>query len=183
MGTITRLIRSLFGLSSDGRDTETGTESQESEITIEREPETASEDAVKGTETVVSEPESGSEASTPADTPEPTGETDTAETAAEDTGTETADTESEAEETATETAEAEPEPTETAEPEPEPEDEPGAPVDEINGIGPTYSGRLDEAGIGTVPELAGSDPATVADAAQVSESRASNWIEQAENFA
>lgn len=155
MGTITRLIRSLFGLSSDGRDTETGSESRESEITIEREPETASEDAVKGTETAsgaetaVSEPESGSEASAPADTPESTGETET----------------------------------ETADSEPEPEDEPGAPVDEINGIGPTYSGRLDEAGIGTVPELAGSDPATVADAAQVSESRASNWIEQAENFA
>lgn len=168
MGTITRLIRSLFGLSSDGRDTETGSESQESEITIEREPETASEDAVKGTETAVSEPGSGSEASASADTPEPTGETDT-EPEPEDTGTETAETESE--------------PTETADPEPEPEDEPGAPVDELNGIGPTYSGRLDEAGIGTVPALAGSDPATVADAAQVSESRASNWIEQAENFA
>lgn len=56
------------------------------------------------------------------------------------------------------------------------------PVGEITGIGPTYSERLGETGIETVADLAAADPAGVAEAAQVSESRAADWITQAEEW-
>jgi predicted flap endonuclease-1-like 5' DNA nuclease len=54
-------------------------------------------------------------------------------------------------------------------------------VDEIRGIGPTYSDRLSEVDIETVGDLAKEDPAAVAAAAEVSESRAADWIERAKN--
>lgn len=54
-----------------------------------------------------------------------------------------------------------------------------APVAEIRGIGPTYSERLTEVGIETVADLAAADTEAVAAAAQVSESRASDWQTQA----
>jgi predicted flap endonuclease-1-like 5' DNA nuclease len=54
-------------------------------------------------------------------------------------------------------------------------------VEEIKGIGPTYSGRLAGAGIGTVADLAEADPETVAEAAETSPSRAEDWIERARN--
>jgi predicted flap endonuclease-1-like 5' DNA nuclease len=62
------------------------------------------------------------------------------------------------------------------------ETESAAPVDEVTGIGPTYSERLADAGIETVVELAGADAADVAEAAEVSESRAADWITQAEDL-
>jgi predicted flap endonuclease-1-like 5' DNA nuclease len=57
----------------------------------------------------------------------------------------------------------------------------GAPVDEIRGIGPTYSERLEAAGVETVAELATADAERVADAVKTSTSRAENWIERARN--
>ena len=57
--------------------------------------------------------------------------------------------------------------------------ESSASVQEIDGIGPTYAERLEAAGIRTVADLAGSDAATVAEAAEAGESRAADWIEQA----
>jgi polyhydroxyalkanoate synthase len=51
-------------------------------------------------------------------------------------------------------------------------------VDTVNGIGPTYAERLQAAGIETVADLAAADAATVAEAAEVSESRAQDWIDQ-----
>ena len=54
------------------------------------------------------------------------------------------------------------------------------PVEEISGIGPTYAGRLEAAGIETVADLADADAETVAEAAEAAPSRASDWIEQAE---
>ena len=57
----------------------------------------------------------------------------------------------------------------------------GAPVDEIRGIGPTYSERLEAADIETVAELATADAEEVADAVKTSTSRAENWIERARN--
>lgn len=59
---------------------------------------------------------------------------------------------------------------------------PSAALEEINGIGPTYADRLEKADIADVGDLAGSDPETVADAAQTSPSRAEDWIAQAEEF-
>jgi polyhydroxyalkanoate synthase len=66
-------------------------------------------------------------------------------------------------------------------------DEPGdsegqaEPVEEITGIGPTYSERLSAVDIESVEALAEADTAAVADAAEVSESRAADWITQAED--
>lgn len=51
-------------------------------------------------------------------------------------------------------------------------------VETVDGIGPTYAGRLRSAGIETVSDLAAADTATVADAAQVSEILAVQWIDQ-----
>ncbi|SDF30896.1 class III poly(R)-hydroxyalkanoic acid synthase subunit PhaC [Halorientalis regularis] len=58
-------------------------------------------------------------------------------------------------------------------------DEEGADsVDTVNGIGPTYAERLEAAGIETTADLAAADAATVAEAAEVSASRAQDWIDQ-----
>jgi len=59
-------------------------------------------------------------------------------------------------------------------------DTPDSPaVGTVKGIGPTYSERLGEASIETVADLASADAEAVADAAEVSVSRAENWIERA----
>jgi len=55
------------------------------------------------------------------------------------------------------------------------------PVDEIRGIGPTYSERLSGVGVETVADLAAADAETVAEAAGASVSRAEDWIERARN--
>ena len=63
---------------------------------------------------------------------------------------------------------------------PEAGDTPDSPaVGTVKGIGPTYSERLGEASIETVADLASADAEAVADAAEVSVSRAENWIERA----
>lgn len=61
---------------------------------------------------------------------------------------------------------------------------PGAdvPVDEIRGVGPTYSERLTAVGIETVADVAAADIGQIADAAEVSESRASDWQSQATDW-
>jgi len=58
----------------------------------------------------------------------------------------------------------------------------GVPVDEIRGVGPTYSERLTAAGIETVTDVAAADIGEIADAAEVSESRASDWQSQATDW-
>ena len=103
---------------------ESESQRDEADVTVEREPDTASEDAVKGTAT--------------AD-----------ETAATDPADETGE---------------------------------GTPVEEIKGIGPTYAGRLEDAGIATVEALAGSDPERVAAVAQASETKAGNWVDRANEY-
>lgn len=58
--------------------------------------------------------------------------------------------------------------------------EPGpAGIDEIDGIGPVFAGRLKGAGIDNVSKLASATPDTIAEAAGVSGARARTWIEQA----
>jgi len=52
-------------------------------------------------------------------------------------------------------------------------------VETIDGIGPTYADRLREAGIDTPDELAAASIEDVADAADVSETRAEDWIAKA----
>ncbi|MEF8882909.1 MAG: helix-hairpin-helix domain-containing protein, partial [Halapricum sp.] len=71
---------------------------------------------------------------------------------------------------------------ETEEPETEAEglgtDEP---TDVIKGIGSTYADRLSEAGVETVADLATSDPETLAEEAGISESRIENWVGRAKH--
>ena len=49
----------------------------------------------------------------------------------------------------------------------------------IDGIGPTYAGRLREGGIEDIPTLARADPRRVAEITRASTSRTEGWIEQA----
>ncbi|MFB6206897.1 MAG: class III poly(R)-hydroxyalkanoic acid synthase subunit PhaC [Haloglomus sp.] len=56
----------------------------------------------------------------------------------------------------------------------------GSDLEEVSGIGPTYAERLREGGIVTIAELAVAEPETVADLADVGESRAVDWIDQAQ---
>lgn len=58
-------------------------------------------------------------------------------------------------------------------------EEPSSDVDVIQGLGPTYASRLRDAGIESVQTLAERSPEEVAEAADVGESRASTWIDQA----
>jgi polyhydroxyalkanoate synthase len=58
------------------------------------------------------------------------------------------------------------------------DDEDADDVDTVNGIGPTYAERLQAAGIETTADLAAADAETVAEAAEVSASRAQDWIDQ-----
>jgi predicted flap endonuclease-1-like 5' DNA nuclease len=55
-----------------------------------------------------------------------------------------------------------------------------APVVSIDGIGETYSDRLEDAGFGTVGELATASVDEIAEAAQVGTDRAAEWIERAQ---
>ena len=52
-------------------------------------------------------------------------------------------------------------------------------VDVIDGIGPVFARRLNQAGISGVAELAEASPDLVAEAAGVSAARARSWIESA----
>jgi len=52
-------------------------------------------------------------------------------------------------------------------------------LESVNGIGPTYAGRLREAGLDGLAALAEADAETVAEAAEVPVSRAEDWIDQA----
>jgi len=52
-------------------------------------------------------------------------------------------------------------------------------LEALDGVGPTYAGRLREAGIESVGDLAAADAAALADEADVSVNRLEDWIEQA----
>jgi polyhydroxyalkanoate synthase len=61
---------------------------------------------------------------------------------------------------------------------PEPDVEVEVGIESVDGIGPTYAERLRDIGIETTGDLAAADVSTVAEAAQVSESRAGDWLDQ-----
>jgi predicted flap endonuclease-1-like 5' DNA nuclease len=56
------------------------------------------------------------------------------------------------------------------------------PVDVLNGIGPAYAERLENAGIETVGDLAAADATTLADDADIAEGRIQGWIDQASEY-
>lgn len=53
------------------------------------------------------------------------------------------------------------------------------PVESINGIGDAYAGRLADAGITTVGDLAAADATDLAESTDIAEGRLEGWIEQA----
>lgn len=53
------------------------------------------------------------------------------------------------------------------------------PVETITGIGPAYAGRLEDAGVETVDDLAAADAGALAAETDLSETRIRGWIEQA----
>lgn len=159
----------------------------ETEVTVEREAdEAAAEPESAETETAGTEPDGAETAGAEPDegTAEPS-ESEVDEPVAAETDA-TASTESLVEE---EAAAADPtgaaEPAEAAGPESEDTEvagEDAGSVDSIKGIGPAYADRLGEIGIDTVADLADADPEAVAEGANVGESRASTWIERANEF-
>ncbi|MEF8801883.1 MAG: DUF4332 domain-containing protein [Halolamina sp.] len=64
----------------------------------------------------------------------------------------------------------------------EAESEDGTDLDEIKGIGPAYSDRLDEVGIHTVAQLAEADPSDLAERITVSEKTVGKWVDRAQEF-
>lgn len=151
-------LRSLLGLGE--HDEESTTDDRDVSITVERE---AADRRADG--------DSRADAGETATGPTAGGVSASDATATPGTGSES--------ETATATGAA-------ATPEPEDSDAerrrvPSEAVDVIKGIGPTYAGRLSDAGIETVADLAAADAADVADRADVPESRLEDWIERAKN--
>jgi predicted flap endonuclease-1-like 5' DNA nuclease len=54
-------------------------------------------------------------------------------------------------------------------------------LETIDGVGSTYAERLSQAGIETINDLANAQAEAVADAAAISENRATAWIEAAQS--
>lgn len=169
-------LKSALGLDASGSPAAGANTPNDVDVTVEREPSTESEDAVKGTETAT--PEEPNDDDSP---PEPM----IGEQSAEETGF-VAEAEAEAE--ADEAAESETEATEAAESEAgaetasEPQIDSNAPVTEIKGVGPAYAERLENAGVSTVTDLAVADADELAEATDLSPNRVSGWIDQAESF-
>ncbi|ACV49036.1 MULTISPECIES: helix-hairpin-helix domain-containing protein [Halomicrobium] len=157
MGLLQKL-KSALGLDASGSPSAGGNTPQDVDVTVEREPSTESEDAVKGTET---------------DTSGATYDADTATESESASEQADADTDDESETTV---AAATPEPTD------EPSVDNDAPVTEIKGVGPAYAERLENAGISTVSELAAADADELGEVTDLSPNRISGWIEQANAF-
>jgi len=167
MGLLQKL-KSALGL--NGAEPSSSRSPGDVDVTVEREPSTDDEDAVKGTDTATSD------ATTTAETDSSVTETDDEQVVPE--------AEPEAEPETDVDSETSPE----AGSEPEVDDEPPItegsddPVTEINGIGPAYGERLSGLGIETVGELAAADAAETAAETDLSEKRVSDWIEQAREY-
>ena len=147
---------------------------QGTNVTVEREPSTGTEDAVKGTDT---EPETTGGSESEQATRESGGEAtdDAAEEVSEDSQEEASEDSSEE---ATEHAE-----TTAAEESAESETDLGTDesTDVIKGIGSAYAERLSEAGVETVADLATGDAESLSEETGISETRLQNWIDRAKH--
>lgn len=166
---ILRKLKSLLG-----RDEPSETD-RDVTVTVEHDPET--EAAVKGTDHADLDESAGADA------------TDEAADEGDVEGDVEGDIEAvegdEDEGGADEAGEAEVESTEDVVTEAEPaEESAGAsePVDVLNGVGPAYAGRLEDAGVETVADLASADPADLAAESDIAEGRLQGWIEQAREY-
>jgi len=138
------------------------------DVTVEHEPASESERAVK--EPV--EPTAGESAAA-----EPPSEPTEPATADESAATETTGAETEPSAAETESAEDEEEAADATVEQTGPAAEP---VDTIKGVGPSYAAALDDAGVETVGDLVDADADELADATGLSAKRIGRWIDQAE---
>jgi len=190
MGLLQKL-KSALGL--DGTESSGRRTSNDVDVTIEREPSTEDEDAVKGTETtttpesesdteavVTEESDDASEAES-GDEPtesEPAGGAAAADAVEEPDEAESAEEPGEAESTEESDASAEPDEPDVT----EATDGSDDPVTELNGIGPAYGERLSGVGIETVGELAAADAADIASQTDLGENRVADWIAKASDY-
>ncbi|MCU4717705.1 helix-hairpin-helix domain-containing protein [Halapricum hydrolyticum] len=168
-----------------GDETATEPTSKETTVTVEREPSTESEDAVKGTDTADETEEDTDSVPTTEDAEtavedEATASDTEAETDEAETDDESSEAETDEEETDDESSEAETdeEPSETGAGEDLGTDEP---TDVIKGIGSAYADRLADAGVETVADLAARDAESLSEETDISEKRLQTWIERAKH--
>jgi predicted flap endonuclease-1-like 5' DNA nuclease len=207
MGLLQKL-KSALGL--DGATSSDTTRSDDVDVTVEREPSTEDEDAVKGTDTSAADSvddttddadTAGTETTDTAADPDTTAEADIDEPAVDELDTDAAepDTGDAAEDTADETddeadadaaADADEADEDQEADEAPADDEPHEaapegstdPVTELNGIGPAYADRLAGQGIDTVGELAVADPEAIAAETDLGAKRVTDWVEQAREY-
>ena len=208
MGLLQKL-KSALGL--DGAQSpEPGTATpRDVDVTVEREPSSESEDAVKGTETASSDaggstepdpgevtPDDSSHEETPVEEAEPSVDAsgsaldeaepavDEAEPAVDADESDTSGESVEPDESDADEVEAPDEPAEesAAESTGEAADLSDDPVTELTGIGPAYGQRLSDAGVDTVADLAGADADELEAATDISASRIEGWIDAATEY-
>lgn len=193
MGLLQKLLSSVgLGNSSSDRERTSG----ETTVTVEHEPDTTSESAVKGTEGVSEGTSASGSTGTITDTDDDEAgaaePSEAAGTAAGDVDEEPvrngADSDLDTEEADVETTD---EAESAADAEAVQEAEPAADAeatgsdespDVLNGIGPAYAERLADAGVDTVADLADADAAALGDETGLGEGRIANWIEQANDY-
>lgn len=177
-------IKSVLGL--DGATSSDTHRSGDVDVTVEREPSTEDEDAVKGTDTSSHSETPADDATEGAVVAEAEPDTATSEAAVDDEGTEVSDdSDAEASADADEAVDdTEPEADEGTDEEADDAEPEGStdPVTELNGIGPAYAERLSGQGIETVGELAVADPEAIAAETDLGANRVANWIEQARAY-
>lgn len=173
MGILSKL-KAMLGLGNDG----SSTRNRDGAVTVEHEPDTETEAAVKGTDDGADEPvatetdAAGSTASITEEPPEMPGDDEVA--------------------AAAEPAEAAGPESQVEEPAPDDSDDAAAvsadvpdvenadaDVETISGIGPAYAERLGEAGVETVGDLLAADANTIAEGSDISQTRIERWQDRA----
>lgn len=197
MGLLSKL-KSLLGAGDGDRSAGSGVD-----VTVERDPSADAEQA--GEQTTTADEAADTDAGTATESPEADHPADPSE-ADEEPAVEEAEPESETEtepDAAVEEAEPETEPeVEDTEPETEADEEEveaeedeseadaedaepaaesgdGEPVTVLDGIGPAYGERLEDAGVSTVAELAAADPEELANKVDLSAKRVGRWVDSA----
>ena len=182
MGILDTLL-SLLGLGGSSDD-----DRRETTVSVEREANTETEAAVKGTDEAAAGTDAAASTESLVDgTSEAAEPAEAVEAGSVGTELDTATAESEGETTGEhettvdiEDAEGEDAEAEGAEGEPAADADPES-VEVIKGIGPAYAERLENAGVHSVADLAAADAADLADAIDLSETRVGRWIERAQD--
>lgn len=182
-----RKLKSTLGLTSRK-------ERQETTVTVEYDPDTTSEEAVKGTDEPAADgtDAAGSTESITEESPEPSGEETASGGVEQDEAVGSTSTATEPEPTGRSAGSESPDLSPDADAESTDEDlaetarsdakaEAGGDesVEEIEGIGPAYAERLREADVETVGDLRGADVTGLADETGLSEKRIDRWIDRA----